>query len=294
MSLSTICSNAILIWYTGLLPSLLPFMILSNIIVKMHFETYFVKITELFLSPIYKLSSHANYVITAGFLFGFPMGAKVIGQLYEDKRLSRDESMYLLSFCNHLSPIYMLTYVLPVIKLSSMYAIKYIGVFYGVPLIYGLILRYTYYKKRIPRNAKKNLKDSLRNKSDRYSFCCSLDISITDALISIAKMGGYMVAFSAFGFLCKYIITAFLSHFVSVEMLYCNTFALFEISAGLAILPHNHMTTCLSLLFATFGGLSCIFQTRSVLRNTDITLKPYVVHKIINCIVIALIYQFTN
>lgn len=292
MSFATICSNAILIWYTGLLPSLLPFMILSNLVVRMHLETWLIKIAEIILRPLFRLSSQANYVIGAGFLFGFPMGAKVIGQLYEDKRLSYHESMYLLAFCNHLSPIYIITYVIPLLKISGIQAIKYVCLFYGVPLFYGIVLRYTYYKKRIPFHTKLIGIKNVQNKNDRYSFCYSLDVAITDALISIAKMGGYMVALSAASYIYKQIITAFPVRFCDVEMLYSTTFALFEISAGLAALPLSNVNIFLSLLYITIGGLSCVFQTRSVLKNTDISLKPYIIHKLINCIIISVLYFF--
>lgn len=278
MELKTFCANTILIWFENLLPSLLPFMIISNILILMHWEHYFVKLLLPVFRKLFLICDYGIYTIVSGFLFGFPMGAKVIGQLYGQKKITKTEAEYLLSFCNHVSPIYCITFIAPLLSLSTIGTIVFLITFYGVPFIYGFFLRHTIYKNKI--NHFKN-KEINTVKSLDFPHC--LDQSITDALISIAKLGGYMVFFSSIGFLIKIIIHTL----TGSNQLFTKIYPLLEISSGLSYITPGIME---SFIYLTLGGLSCLFQTRSMLKETDLSLNHYCIHKSIHTLIIIMIY----
>ena len=61
-----------------------------------------------------------------------------------DRNFSVTEGQYLLSFCNNLGPVYFLGFVLPLLHRESI--LPYLFGMYGIPLGYGILLRYTVYR----------------------------------------------------------------------------------------------------------------------------------------------------
>lgn len=63
---------------------------------------------------------------------------------------------------------------------------------------------------------------------------------------------------------------------------------LLEITGGLKLLGTS--APLYSLLALIFGGFSCIAQTYSMIRQTDLSLRPYVYHKTVQTAVTAACY----
>ena len=112
-------SKGLHLWFTKMVPTLLPFMILSGIMIRMNLTESFVRLLHPLLHQLFGTSRNGSYTIVMGFLCGFPMGARIVGELYEHHRLSREESTYLLYFCNNIGPIYFLSYVVPLLALTG-------------------------------------------------------------------------------------------------------------------------------------------------------------------------------
>lgn len=93
---------------------------------------------------IYRLSAPGIYVILMGFLCGFPMGARTASDFRDRQEISSEEGQYLLAFCNNLGPVYFLGFVLPLLHRKLLF--PYVFGMYGVPLLYGIFLRYSVYK----------------------------------------------------------------------------------------------------------------------------------------------------
>ena len=104
--------NGLLLWFQTVLPTLLPFVIVSNLLISTN-SIYFInqRIGWLF-QCIFKVSPSGSYPILIGFLCGYPMGAKTIADLVKSQTLSKNEGQYLLSFCNNTSPMFILIFIL--------------------------------------------------------------------------------------------------------------------------------------------------------------------------------------
>lgn len=136
------------LWFNRMIPTLLPFMILSGIMIRLNLTEPFVRLLKPLLNPILHISANGLYAVVIGFLCGFPMGAKVIADLYGCEKISRREASYLLAFCNNIGPVYFLSFVLPTLGLSE--RLPYLFGMYGLPFLYGIFLRYTLYKDIMP------------------------------------------------------------------------------------------------------------------------------------------------
>ena len=262
------------LWFQNMIPTLFPFMVLSGIMIRMNLTDSFVRFLKPALSPVFNVNSDCLYTIIIGFLCGFPMGACVAGQLYRQKKITRGEAEFLLAFCNNIGPVYFISFVIPLIRLTRLPALL-IGM-YGIPFLYGTVLRYTVYRSLdSEKGAARLLKAST-------PFLQALDESVTASLTSITKLGGYMILFNLMSLLPSLLLKN--------QTLLAVSSALLEISGGLSLLGDKAPLLSLSLL--PFGGFSCIAQTYSMIRDTDLSLKNYVLHKLVLTAVSFAYYSF--
>jgi len=257
------------LWYSKMIPSLLPFMIISGLMIRLHLTEGFSSLIYPIINPLFKVSKNACYVIMLGFLCGFPMGARIIADLYLRGMLSRREAEFLLSFCNNIGPVYFMSFVLPLLRRELF--LPYVLGMYGLPFLYGFILRKTLYRDISTINHRYTTENMLVacSSHQKESLLYETDDAITSSIHSILSLGGYMVLFNLLN-LIPHVLTGRPSVLLA---------PLFEISGGLNILSHR--LPLYTLLILPFGGLSCIAQTYSCIRDTDLSIAKYTVHKLI-------------
>lgn len=299
-------STGLNLWLTKMVPTLLPFMILSGIMIRMNLTENFVTLLHPMLHRLYGTSKNGSYTIIMGFLCGFPMGARIVGELCESGRLSREESSKLLYFCNNIGPIYFLSYVVPVLAIEKP-LIPFL-IMYGIPMLYGFVLyRLTSYFQDHTRH-RRTTKYHLNAQQDYTEIntvhsvnsnaaltavshqpsqppcmplLAAIDASVISGLIGIAKLGGYMVFFN----LLNIMFVPF--HHVSTDLLGLYQ-CILEITSGI---DHSGQSLYYAILILLpFGGFSCIAQTYSMISRTDLSVRSYVFHKVIQTALTALCY----
>ena len=99
------------LWFHTVLPSLLPFMILSNVLIGANVVSQLMRPFSGFFRHVLGLSPEGGYAWLLGLFCGFPMGARLTGDMYRQHRISIEEAVYLLTFANQSSPMFLSTYV---------------------------------------------------------------------------------------------------------------------------------------------------------------------------------------
>ena len=268
--------HGLTLWYSKMVPTLLPFMILSGTIIRMGLTRALSGIFHPLFRCIFRCRPEVSYGILMGFLCGFPMGAKTATDLLTAGEIDMAEAEFLLSFCNNIGPIYFCSFIIPMLQLQQpIYAI--VGM-YGIPFFYGIILRYTYYKGVLSSNKSDN-QHRIRQSA---SLLTSLDDSIRAGINSITVLCGYMVIFNLLNILPHI--------FWPNALKYIAPFL--EITGGIGIIRKDSPMYILILL--PFGGLSCIAQTNSMIKDANISLKKYIQHKILLTAITAGYYFCIN
>lgn len=277
-------SMGLQLWFVKMIPTLLPFMIFSTLMIRLDLHYIVTGFLSPVLSPLFRVSKSCLYCIIIGFLCGFPMGAKVTSELYVKGDISKQEAQYLLSFCNNIGPIYFLSFVLPALQITKP-AFFLFGM-YGIPLLYGFLLRHTVYRKTITRFSHQKTGQSHPGEGP-LSLLKHLDDSIMDSLRAITGLGGYMIIFN----LCSCIPILLCSR---SKLLLAFSGCLLEITGGIQAAIDSGITLLqaqiIILPLLLFGGLSCLAQTGSILRNTDLSMGKYCIHKLLQCVLAAAYY----
>lgn len=261
------------LWYEKMVPVLFPFMVLSGTLIRMGLVESLIRPIRPFFGKLFRISDPAVYTILMGFLCGFPMGARATAELRNRQELSVSEGQFLLAFCNNFGPVYFLGFVLPLLHRTL--KLPYLIGMYGIPVIYGLFLRYTVYRMRLKDTSM--VSQPVTKSSVRTSLPDALDDAVNAAGLSILQLGGYMIIFNLLNLLPGLFLRK--SHLLA---------PLLEITGGLQMLADRY--PLYTLLLLPFGGLSCIAQTAGCIRNTGLSLKKYIIHKLVLTLLTAFYY----
>lgn len=282
------------LWFTKMIPALFPFMILSGIMIRLSLTENFVTLLYPVLHPILRVRKNVCYAIIMGFLCGFPMGARVTADLLKRDMITEREAEFLLAFCNNIGPVYFLSFVLPLLHRTLIW--PYVFGMYGLPFLYGIFLRYTAFRELDGgRNRNSGILPSpaARTHYRKELLVCSdtrkplsllneIDEAIVSATHSILMLGGYMILFNLFNLIPAVVFP--------IGELPALLAPVLEITGGLGMMGDTHPLCALLLL--PFGGLSCIAQTYSMIRDTPLSIHTYVWHKLF--LTLAVICYYTG
>ena len=254
--------NGLFLWATVLVPSLLPFSVLTSLL-----RTKLAKTRWKWI------------LLVAGLLSGYPIGAKVVTDLYHDGALSYEQCLFFLCSINNPSPMFVLSFVGD--NILHLGTGKYL--FY-LCLVFSSFLS-SFCLMQLLRFHAPNRTTACSHTDSNPSFIEEWDTQICNSALLLIKIGGYIMFFS--------ILTEFINHLiflpVTVRLPLCG---LLEITTGNVMINtaglSPHMQIILSLAFTAFGGLCATAQTNSGIRNTGLSIFPYLGAKLLSAIFAAL------
>lgn len=284
-------SSGLLLWFHHVLPNLLPFIILSNLIIRLNITGQISKLFYPFVGKLFGISREGCYPVVFGFLSGIPMGAKATADLVTSNRISLQEGQFLMSMCNNASPMFILGYI--AITQLQLPAIKYIlfAIIYGSSILGAIIYRMLFktdtkttgkVQEKRPHHPVSSIT------SERFSFD-HLDSSIMNGFEIVTRIGGYIILFSILAGIMKEAIPA-------TGVIKAIMMGILEITTGVSqicltnLAPESKIVLVCTL--TTFGGFSCIAQTKSVLQNSRLSISSYFVVKLISAMIALLITLF--
>lgn len=286
-------ANGLQLWFDRMVPTLFPFMLLSTVMIRQNLAESFAGLLYPVAGRLYRMSRSCVYCLILGFLCGFPMGARTIAEMYERGQLNRKEAEFLLAFCNNIGPVYYITFFLPVTGLlpnspdtgGFLTVMLLLLGMYGIPLIYGILIRFTGFG--LPKGQFQRVYDG-KSVRPQESFQQSLDYAMQGAITGITTLGGYMILFN----LLNLLPYALFRLFSLPEPAYFSSIAgcMLEITGGIMRLSDSAPLAALLLL--PIGGLSCLAQTRSMIQNTDLSMGRYLLHKTVQTCMTAGYYFF--
>lgn len=181
--------NGLILWAKAVLPALFPFFFLSKMLTELgsvkYIAIYFQSITK----KLFKVDGIASYAFIMSIFSGYPVGAKITSELYENGYISHLDMCKMCSFCSTSGPLFIIGTV-GVGMLES----KMAGVIIFICHIIGAILNGILW-----RNYKGTNEFCSTSQRERTKIRDDLlNYTITNSVISIAVVGGFISLFCMF------------------------------------------------------------------------------------------------
>lgn len=256
--------KGLILWFNFVLPALLPFMISVNLLKSTPFPIILSKILSPITNKIFGISSFGIFAVISGLLSGYPMGAKLVSELYSEKKLTKNEAQYLLAFTNNSGPLFIIGTVG-----SGLLNNKNIGIFllfihYASALLIGFI------------HPKPKTKISNLYNSYKFNMGRELKNSIYNGIEAIVMVGGYIIIFSI---ICT-LLQTILGQFNINSNLKGLIFGILEITNGCKeLIQINRLSLSLISAIVAFGGLSIHSQSIGYISSTDLSQIRYILFK---------------
>jgi sporulation integral membrane protein YlbJ len=283
-------SSGLLLWFHNVLPNLLPFIILSNLLVRLNITKKISKVFYPFLGRIFGISSEGCYPVLLGFLSGIPMGAKATADLVTENKITREEGQFLLHMCNNASPMFIIGYI--TITRLKLPQIKYalFAVIYGSAILSAVLFRF--FSGRLSgRTAETSAPlaapggKAAGNTTSRFSFDL-VDSSIMNGFEIVTRIGGYIILFSILAQIMK-------EAGPDMGILKAFFMGILEITTGISQICDTgidiYTKIVLVAALTSFGGFSGIAQTKSVLQDSRLSISTYILVKLINAVITVLL-----
>ena len=271
--------NGLILWFEQVLPSLLPFAILSNIIIASDILPSLTKKILPYLQKLIPVSTSGAFVLISGFLFGFPMGSKNCAKLLLEEKMEKQEAEVLFIITNNMSPVFIQSYILG----QQLQLPNYFGWSLLILYLPALLLgRQLLHKNRITKN---NHKKTASRSKINFQI---IDAGIMNGFETLTKIGGYIMIFSI---LASCFLLLPIPDFIKI----CSI-GIVELTNGIHFLSTTSLSLeskyVLAMIFTAFGGLSGIAQTSAMIKDTGLSMKKYLFWKLVLCIITGILSLF--
>lgn len=274
-------ADGLVLWYERVLPALLPFSILSNILIYSGLLAPIMRRLANLVRFLIPLSDAGAFVLFSGFLFGFPMGSKNCSELLKNGQISLAEAEILFIITNNIGPVFISGFIFHQQLHLPELALPGIALLYLPPLLFGsLLLRRQKNKESREKQAQLFAQNS-REKQKNPASGSQMNFKIIDAGImngfeTLAKLGGYIMLFSMAASLIKQLPLPVLYQTIGIGAT--------EITNGIREIGLLSANTAdkflLAMGFAAFGGISGLAQTASMVKGTGLSMKKYITGKL--------------
>lgn len=271
------------LWFHTVLPSLLPFMILSNVLIGANVVSQLMRPFSGFFRHVLGLSPEGGYAWLLGLFCGFPMGARLTGDMYRQHRISREEAGYLLTFANQSSPMFLSTYVVLHGLGDSTMTLPVFVIFYASAFLTSLVFRIRSRRFGLPPSKPK------KEVPEQTSYGNLLDTSIMNGFEIITRLGGYIILFSILAGIVLQLPAPLRTAAPFLSGLTEITTGIHTISG--TTLPLQVKITAIVCCTA-FGGFSTVAQTSCMLNGTGLSIFTYLKGKLVNAAVAGLLCLF--
>lgn len=268
-------TTGIALWIKAVVPALLPFLILSDIIVQTDIINIIGKFLTLPMKLIFNTSGESSAAFILGMVSGYPIGAKVSADLYSDGLCTKQEAQKLIGFTNNCGPMFMLGTVA-----IGMYGIKNIGILlllahYAGCITLGILLRLT-----SSNTTKISLKSKNKKPLHRKPFGILIGESVQKASLLILIIGCFIILFSVV--ICA-IKNLFFPHNTIFSNLILGSLEMTNGVNGVYLLSCSlKLKMILSSFLIGFGGISVTLQTITLIKDSDLNILKYILSKLIH------------
>ena len=283
--------DGLILWSSSVVPSLFPFFIATELLGYTNIIPILGKLLNNIMRPIFNVPGEGSFALIMGIISGYPIGAKIVCDYKKQGICTNEECERLLAFTNNSGPLFIIGTVGINLFGDSSIGFKLFYVHIFSCLFVGFLFRWWKSNNKIL-----TLK---RSSSNSKTYVCFnnlgtvLSSSIQKATSTILLIGGFVVFFSVLismlnsseilDLFCKILGSIF--NIFKIPMDYWNGIVtgIIELTNGVKMTALNispiSIIVCSFLL--GFGSISVLLQVLSITSEAKISIKPYILGKIL-------------
>lgn len=279
------------IWIYNVFPSLFPFFIISELLISYGFNDFLSEISKP-LMKIFGLSGNCSFAVLGSLVSGFPSGSKYTKNLLENNLISVDEANHLIRFTHFSNPLFVIGTVGSILLNNVFLGYLILLSHYLGNMFIGIVFR----KKILISNYRISFRKAInlmhkRRINKNNNFITILTDSIYKTIDTLILLLGTIIIF------------LILSNIISILPINKNYNLLIrgilEMTQGIKYTSLSNFSLLLKSIlitfFISFGGFSVHLQVASIIRNTKIKYKNFLISRIIHSFIsIVLVYIFFN
>ena len=288
--------SGLVLWANSIVPSLFPFFVATELLSHTNFTYYLGKFLNRFMKPLFNVRGEGSFALIMGIISGYPVGAKIVANFRENNICSKEECERLLSFTNNSGPLFIIGTVGITMFGNSTIGFLLLITHLLASITVGIIFRFWKYNSKSEVN---NYNSSL-NYKDSLSFSNLGGVignSIMSSINTILLIGGFVVLFSVIISILQnsHLLDAMASciepifNLLHIPVGFSSGFVsgILELTNGLNMvcsIPEKKIS--INIIVASFllglGGISVLLQVWSTISKTDLSIKPYIIGKLLH------------
>ena len=301
--------KGITLWANNVVPSLFPFFVAVELLKRTNL-IYFLSIKlDKYMKPIFNLPGVASFPFVMGLISGYPVGAKIVSDLYSNKLCTQKEAERMLAFTNNSGPLFIIGTVgcsfYSNTSIGILLLISHILSSICVGIILGIISRIKSATNKFTANSRQsasvnNFSSLLQDDIKIADLGGILGSAIVSAIKSILMIGGFVTIFSVIlSILNNTKILTIISYFIS-NIFHINPdyivgllTGFLEFTNGLyKISTINNKMLSINLILSSFiigfGGISVTLQVLNIISKNKLSIKTYIFGKLLHGTISAL------
>ncbi|WP_017414537.1 sporulation integral membrane protein YlbJ [Clostridium tunisiense] len=284
------------LFFNAVFPSLFPFLVIVNLIISFGgIEIYSRLLGTLLCRPL-GLPKECSLVLLVSVFCGYPLGARYAAELYEQNLIDHQTLERLLNIATNGSPLFIIGSVGT--AMLGHPSLGYILIISNILscIIMGLLLPGRYKWKNYKTTNKKVSTQSI-------NLGIALKNALEDAVKTCISIGSFVIIFSVIINIIKSnasfnIALTYVSKYTNlpIEIFQSFTLGILEVTNGCNLIASSAISYDLKLTISSFliafSGLSITSQVYSLVYKHKISINKYILLKVIQGIVAALITLF--
>lgn len=258
--------NGLLLWYNNVVPSLLPFMIFTAMLIGTGFPQRLGKLAKPLCRAVFNVSGEGSFALVTGLMAGCPLGAKTVCDLYAEGLISKNEAERLVMFCNNTGPLFVVGAVGGGMLQNGRTGLYILAVQYISAFIIGIFTGLF---------SKRDKKRTAQRRTESKNMCALLSASVMSGVNGITLVGGFIVLFSV---ICA--IPQCLGIMPESTNLRGVLYGILEVTNGSGVLTGTKKAS-LPLLcgIVSWGGFSIHAQSAAFMTERGLSVKKYLLGK---------------
>lgn len=305
-----------MLWVNNIVPALFPFLICIDLLKHTNFINIIGKLLTPIMRPLFNVPGCGAFAVALGITSGYPVGAKISSELFENDECNKIEAERLLSFTNTSGPLFIISACGIGMFGNAQIGITLLITHFLASLTVGIVFRK--YQPNPSLNSRRIIthKDKKINKNDK--LCLSklgffMGNAIQNSITTLLLICGYIIFFAVLGDIFEelgifeQVANAIhsVANILNIPKQYIISIlkGIFEVTNGLKELANSTIEfgkteICIAAFLLGFGGISVMMQVSSIISNSGLSIIPYILGKLLHGTIAAtytyVLLSYTN